>query len=205
MAPPSSTTSSRWARDHPGQLFSGGLSNPGGNAALPGARETADRQDTKRGYSVADLYAFQAGETLYREMVGDFGTEDSAARHLFEALTLLSRGRYRGGFDRQDVLELLRFIDWMLRLPPELEARLNREIEQFEAETKMRYVTTWERKGIVQGEATVLRRLLRRRFTPLPDWVDERLDKAKREELESWADRVIDAKALEDVFVGDQH
>lgn len=72
----------------------------------------------------------------------------------------------------------------------------------------MRYVTTWERRGIekgieqgfMQGEATVLKRQLSRRFAALPAWVEERLDGAQRDELESWADRVLEAKTLEDVF-----
>ncbi len=68
----------------------------------------------------------------------------------------------------------------------------------------MRYVTSWERRGlergILQGEATLLKRQLKRRFDQLPKWVEERLDRASRDELEGWGDRVIEAKALEDVF-----
>ena len=120
----------------------------------------------------------------------------------------LIRGLYRGGWRRQDVLELLRFIDWLLALPAELEREFDHEVEQLEAEMKMRYVTSWERRGhakgleqgILQGEASVIKRLLMRRFESLPAWVDDRLEKASRDELESWADRVIDARALEDVF-----
>ncbi len=72
----------------------------------------------------------------------------------------------------------------------------------------MRYVTSIERlghergleQGILQGEASVIKRQLTRRFERLPKWVEERLENASRDELEGWADRVIDAKALEDVF-----
>ena len=46
----------------------------------------------------------------------------------------------------------------------------------------------------------MLKRLLGRRCGELPAWVDERLEQASREELEGWADRVLDAKRLEDVF-----
>ncbi len=51
-----------------------------------------------------------------------------------------------------------------------------------------------------QAEASLLKRLLRRRFEDLPDWLDERLEQASRKELETWADRILDAKRLEDVF-----
>ena len=80
----------------------------------------------------------------------------------------------------------------------------------------MRYVTSFERigrergleeglekgrqQGFLQGEASVLKRQLKRRFERLPGWVEQRLEQATREELESWADRVIEAKAVEDVF-----
>ncbi len=95
-----------------------------------------------------------------------------------------------------------------MRLPPELRQEFDRTIEAYEAEKKMRYMTTWERrglekgleKGVRKGEATMLMRLLARRFDGLPGWVEERLAEANREQLESWADRVLDAKRLEDVF-----
>ena len=48
-------------------------------------------------------------------------------------------------------------------------------------------------EGFQQGEVFVLTRLLTRRFGPLPDWATERLIQASREELEQWAERVLDA------------
>ncbi len=116
----------------------------------------------------------------------------------------LVRLLYRGGWERKDVLELLRFIDWVLKLPARLERRLEDEIKNLEMEDEMRYVTSWERmgeeRGYIKGGASLLKRLLKRRFERLPEWVEERLDKASRDELEGWTDRVIDAEALEDVF-----
>ncbi len=140
----------------------------------------------------------------------------------------LMRRLYEGGYERQDVIELFRFIDWLLQLPPELATRFNDELEALEMEKQMRYVTSIERmgrekglvqglergleqgleqgrkqgrqQGFLQGEASVLKRLLKRRFERLPGWVEQRLDRASRDELESWTDRVIEARALEDVF-----
>ncbi len=121
----------------------------------------------------------------------------------------LVRQLYSGGWQRRDVLELFRFIDWVLKLPPWLESRFKDEVRRLETEKDMRYVTSIERlgreegreKGFLQGEAAVLKRQLKRRFERLPEWVEQRLDQANRGELESWADRVIEAQALEDVFV----
>jgi len=47
----------------------------------------------------------------------------------------------------------------------------------------------------------MLKRLLTRRFGPLPTWAEQRLEKAGLQELEGWADRVLEAQRLEDVFV----
>ncbi len=52
----------------------------------------------------------------------------------------------------------------------------------------------------MEGEASLLKRLLRRRFERLPSWIDQRLEQASQQDLESWADRVLDAERLEDVF-----
>jgi hypothetical protein len=52
-----------------------------------------------------------------------------------------------------------------------------------------------------QEEATqLLRRLMTRRFGPLPDWAESKLTQAKTETLERWADRLLDADTLEAVF-----
>lgn len=124
--------------------------------------------------------------------------------------TRLVRRLYEGGWQRKDVLELFWFIDWLLALPPELERRFKTEVAELE-ENKMRYVTSIERmgredgrqEGIEQGTGQLLKRLLTRRFAHLPEWAEQRLDKANLGDLERWADRVLDAKALEDVFATD--
>ncbi len=56
------------------------------------------------------------------------------------------------------------------------------------------------RQGRVDGERTVLERLLRRRFGPLSPAVAERLHGASAPDLEAWAENVLDARAVDDVF-----
>ncbi len=63
----------------------------------------------------------------------------------------LVRGLYERGYARQDVLELFRFIDWLLRLPEGLEQQLQQTIEAYEEEHKMTYITSIERMGIEKG------------------------------------------------------
>jgi hypothetical protein len=86
------------------------------------------------------------------------------------------------------------------------------ELAKMEADTQMPYITSIERMGIEkgrqeglqegfqQGEAFVLTHLLTRRFGSLPGWATERLAQASRAELEQWAERVLEAQRLEDVF-----
>ncbi len=128
--------------------------------------------------------------------------KDPSAR--FRWKMSMFRRLYDSGYDRQQILDLLWFVDWVMWLPPELKQQFENTIEAYEAEKQMEYMTTWERnglaKGIRKGEASILRRLLTRRFDGLPGWVEERLAQASREQLESWADRVLDAEHLEDVF-----
>jgi flagellar biosynthesis/type III secretory pathway protein FliH len=55
-------------------------------------------------------------------------------------------------------------------------------------------------KGRIQGQAALLERQLSRRFGPLPEGAHDRLLRATQAQLESWADRVLDARDLTEVF-----
>ena len=60
----------------------------------------------------------------------------------------LAKELYRRGFDKADIIKLYRFIDWLMILPEELERACFQEIEHFEEEQRMPYITTAERIGI---------------------------------------------------------
>jgi hypothetical protein len=57
----------------------------------------------------------------------------------------LMRRLYEQGYERQDVLNLYRFIDWMLELPAGLEREFRQDIEQLEQERQMIYISSIER------------------------------------------------------------
>ena len=61
-------------------------------------------------------------------------------------------------------------------------------------------------EGLVQGRLQALRdtlsRQLTRRFGELPDWATERLTAATAEQLEAWADEILVAGSLQEVFEG---
>jgi predicted transposase YdaD len=69
----------------------------------------------------------------------------------YAAKLKLAQMLYRRGYIRQDVLELFRFLDWILTLPTELEQQFRVELAQFEAEVKMEYVTSVERLAMEEG------------------------------------------------------
>ncbi len=97
-------------------------------------------------------------------------------------------------------------------MPEELEQKLWEEIKTFEKEERMPYMSYAERVGYKRGEETgykrgeesegrrMLEKQLRRRFGSMPEWVEERLASAEPATLEDWAERVLDATSLEQVF-----
>jgi flagellar biosynthesis/type III secretory pathway protein FliH len=56
-------------------------------------------------------------------------------------------------------------------------------------------------QGMQQGEVAVLRRQLHKRFGELPEEIELRLNNATLAQLEVWADRVLDARTLDEVLV----
>ena len=59
-------------------------------------------------------------------------------------------------------------------------------------------------EGRQEGERLVLERLLQRRFGLLTPEINEKLSEASSVDLENWAENVLDAETLEDVF-GSSH
>ena len=57
------------------------------------------------------------------------------------------------GHDRTDIIHLFRFMDWLLDLPPELEAETRRQVAALEGVIPMPYVTSWERMAREEGRA----------------------------------------------------
>lgn len=63
----------------------------------------------------------------------------------------LSKSLYRHGWTKQEIIDLYRFIDWIMALPEDLEKAYHRELTKYEEEIKMPYVTTAERIGREEG------------------------------------------------------
>lgn len=63
----------------------------------------------------------------------------------------LAKNLYNEGYKRQDIINLFRFIEWLMVLPPELEAKFDEAIKGYEEAKQMTYVTSIERRGIKKG------------------------------------------------------
>lgn len=108
---------------------------------------------------------------------------------------------YDRGYERGVILELFRVIDWMIRLPRELEKALWQEAHALEESTKMAYVTSVERIGIEKGEAAVLLRLIARKYgEEAVETYRGRIEQADAETLLTWSERILTADRVEDIF-----
>jgi len=63
----------------------------------------------------------------------------------------LTRRLYEQGYEREDVINLFQFIDWIMSLPQELDREFWQEVIQLEEERRMPYITSVERIGIQKG------------------------------------------------------
>lgn len=99
---------------------------------------------------------------------------------------------YERDYTRERIIDLFRFIDWVMMLPAGLERSLRIDIEEFEEARRMKYVSTIERwaeqrgieqgieQGIERGKARALRQaildVLAERFDHAPDYLVRRLN-----------------------------
>jgi hypothetical protein len=75
--------------------------------------------------------------------------QDAAGRA--QAKLRLTRRLYGFGYSREQIISLYRFLDWILRLPPDLDREVWRTTRQYEEEQQMTYISTAERIGMEQG------------------------------------------------------
>jgi hypothetical protein len=117
----------------------------------------------------------------------------------------LIRLMYDRDYERAIIEELLRLIDWMIRLPAALEAEFRQELYAYEEQRQMPYVTTFEQagieKGLQQGEAVILLTLLQEKFgLDSAEAYRERITTAEPEQLLQWSKRILRAETPETIF-----
>jgi hypothetical protein len=115
----------------------------------------------------------------------------------------LTRQLYEKGYQREDILNLFQVIDWMMQLPQELEQEFWQEIEQYEAERRMPYITSVERIGVAQGNLEGRRdaviEVLETRFGTVPQAIVDGLELiADVDLLKTLLKRAIAVQSLDD-------
>lgn len=133
----------------------------------------------------------------------DFGTRLNWKLHLTKLL-------YGRGYDKLTVLKLFRFLDWLVWLPEDLKRSYTDEIERYEEEKRMPYVTTFEQigierglqkglqQGLQQGSCRQLMRVLHGRFGETPQELQNNLEKLSVEQLDLMMDQALFAQSLTD-------
>jgi hypothetical protein len=111
----------------------------------------------------------------------------------------LVRGLYERGYTREQILQLFRLIDWILTLPDELALSFDRQLERYEEEQKMPYVTSIERLGELRMLRKNILEVLKVRFGDVPDEFNKILDRIREVELlENLFRQAITIASLED-------
>jgi predicted transposase/invertase (TIGR01784 family) len=75
---------------------------------------------------------------------------------------ILTTMLYERGYGRQEVIDLFRFIDWVLTLPAELEESFTQDLAVYEGERNMTYITSVERIGFKRAQGKIALELLQR-------------------------------------------
>lgn len=120
----------------------------------------------------------------------------------------LTRQLYQRGYRREDVINLFRFIDWVIQLPEGLELEFWQRVQQYEEETRMPYITSVERFGIQKGRqegrqegrkegrqeeaAALILRQLNRRFGSLNAELETQIRVLPLPQLEALAEALLD-------------
>ncbi len=91
-------------------------------------------------------------------------------------LSLIKR-MYKVGYSREKILQLFRLLDRLMTLPPELDLNFKAELDRFEAEQQMTYMTSIERIGRAQTLQESIAEVLEARFNNVPPELIEQLKK----------------------------
>jgi len=75
-----------------------------------------------------------------------------------------------------------------------------KELNPMLAETVTKWTKQWKMEGRMEGRAAVLERLLRKRFGAIAPMYLERIRSASIEQLDLWAERILDAKSIQEIF-----
>jgi Domain of unknown function (DUF4351) len=130
-------------------------------------------------------------------------TKDNAIDRKVWKVRLVKR-LYELGYERSEVLNLFRFVDWVMILSEGLKRTFWDEMKTYEEDRKMPYITSVEEIGYDRGKAeeaqSLILRLLNRKLGVLPDRMIDRINKLSITRLESLGEALLDFSAIEDLM-----
>ena len=136
-------------------------------------------------------------------------------------LALIKR-LYERGYDRSAILNLFTFVDWIMILPQTTKVEFWQELEIYEEERKMRYITSVEQIGydrgveaeaersrerlleaqrssqerLLEAQRSLLNRQLTRKIGSMPTNTITRINNLPIEQLESLGEALLDFGSL---------
>ncbi len=120
-------------------------------------------------------------------------------KKLFWKISLV-RLLYEKGYKKEDILNLYRFIDWIMVLPIELSIKFHEDIIKYEEEKKMPFITTAERIGVEKGIKEAISDLLEIRFTSEGTLL-KKINKIKDiDRLRTIKDAVKKANSIDEIY-----
>ena len=124
-------------------------------------------------------------------------------------------GLYRRGFNREQIINLFRFIEWIMTLPPGLEQQLQQEVYEYEERNNMPFLARFEiraeqrgleqgleqglAQGATQGMRTLMLRLLEAQIGVLTDRARKQLAKLSTEQVAQLAEALLKFKSKTDL------
>ncbi|MFN8488474.1 MAG: DUF4351 domain-containing protein [Caldilineaceae bacterium] len=134
-------------------------------------------------------------------------TRRDAQLRLFWKWTL-TRLLYERGYARKTIIDLYRFLDWLILLPIEWQRKFRDDLAHYEEERNMPYITTIERMGIEKGRAEgrvegraegqyehalqSALRFSRYRFGPLTEELEQQIRTLSLEQLDALSEALFD-------------
>jgi hypothetical protein len=117
----------------------------------------------------------------------------------YQAKWQLVRKLYELGYTADQVRELFGLIDWMMHLRVDLEQRFKQELDEFEESRQMPYVTSVERISRAEGAATVLLKLLTKRWGSLSEELQQQIRHLPLDQLGALGEAVLDFGSRQDL------
>jgi predicted transposase YdaD len=164
-------------------------------------------------YRVIDIRTLNGDRLLESEEVGDnviailarLRDDKEAVHRIVERIAGLAMAERETALAQLMILAGLRHLSGMVELetrkmPIDVDIREHEVLGPMFKEERLEGRKEGRREGRQEGELTILRRLIEKRFGPLPKWAAEKLAALPAPDLEDLSEQVLDAKSLEELL-----